>query len=666
MKRIHFYRIMLLFLLPAVFSMFRVQAQSGHITPEMIADMKYVREVTISPDGQTVAYGIRIPGSKQDKPGKSYSELWTIPFDKGSPRQYIGKPYSAWSFQWEPGGKNIYFLSRRKKVDRHTQIYSIPVDGGQPKPVTRYRNSISSYRTSPDGNLIAFTSKDPKTKEEIKQAKKGKDWIVPDKNYKYKRLYLYNRDKDTITQIFTRDLNVTSFVWGPDNETIVFQATETPKTDHTYMYKKIYKVDIKEGDPEVLCKTEGKLGDMEISPNGDKLAFAGAVDIYDPLSQSLFIVSMKKGEPKNISKDYEGSLTNVDWQDKDHLLVRTVEGVYSTIYLVEVDNNEWEQLYDEDAILWSVSYDPGTGNTAMTGHTPEHPTELFTGRILKNDFERRTHINPPIEDTRLAKQEVTEWKGPGDWTIQGVLTYPLNYEKGKQYPLLLQIHGGPEGVSSNGWTTWSVYPVQWYAANGYFVLQPNYRGSEGRGVKFSKGDQKDLAGKEFQDILKGIDHLVNEGKVDPNRVATGGFSYGGYLSAWAATKHSERFKAALVGAGISNWISFSGTTDIIHENSLVHWHLWWYDHMDLVWDRSPLAHINNAQTPTLVVHGNKDERVPISQGYELYNALKLKEVPTQMVIYKRQPHGIRERAAKINFINRSLEWFDKYTKDSSQ
>jgi dipeptidyl aminopeptidase/acylaminoacyl peptidase len=268
-----------------------------------------------------------------------------------------------------------------------------------------------------------------------------------------------------------------------------------------------------------------------------------------------------------------------------------------------------------------------------------------------------TDSNPDLKGIKLMKQEVISWTGPDNLKIEGVLTYPKDYKSGSRYPLVLQLHGGPEGVSANGWNTRAVYPVQWYAANGFFVLEPNYRGSQGRGVNFAKADQKDLGGKEFDDVLAGIDYLVGKGMVDNDKVGTGGFSYGGYFSAWAATKHSKRFKAAVMGAGISNWISFSGTTEIIHENSLVHWDLWWNDNMELVWDRSPLAHINDAQTPMLIIHGGADTRVPITQSEEMYNALKLKKVHTQMVVYKRQPHGIMEREAQIDFMNRTLEWF---------
>jgi dipeptidyl aminopeptidase/acylaminoacyl peptidase len=191
---------------------------------------------------------------------------------------------------------------------------------------------------------------------------------------------------------------------------------------------------------------------------------------------------------------------------------------------------------------------------------------------------------------------------------------------------------------------------------------PNYRGSTGRGVAYSKGDHNDLMGEEMHDNLTGIDHLIQLGLVDKYRVGIGGGSYGGYTSAWAATKHSDRFKAAVVFAGIANQISKAGMTDTPVENAGVHWNVWLYDDMDLVWDRSPIKHIRNAKTPTLIGHGERDLRVPTGQAYELYRGLKHMKVPTELVIYPREPHGLRERAHQIDFCQRALAWYQKYLK----
>jgi len=243
-----------------------------------------------------------------------------------------------------------------------------------------------------------------------------------------------------------------------------------------------------------------------------------------------------------------------------------------------------------------------------------------------------------------------------------VLVRPLDESPDTRYPLAILPHGGPEGISFDGWTTRALYPAQVLAARGYVVLMPNYRGSGGRGVAFSKGDHRDLGGKEFLDVIAGIDYLAEQGLVDPDRVGMSGTSYGGYFSALAATKYSDRFKAAIPYAGISNWVSFTGTTDIPYEMSIVHWDTWWFEDPGLAWDRSPLAHVNDSQTATLVGHGMADDRVHPGQSIELYTALRIKGVPTDLVLYPREPHGLLEREHQLDFMRRILEWFDKYLK----
>jgi dipeptidyl aminopeptidase/acylaminoacyl peptidase len=226
----------------------------------------------------------------------------------------------------------------------------------------------------------------------------------------------------------------------------------------------------------------------------------------------------------------------------------------------------------------------------------------------------------------------------------------------------MQAHGGPEGADLNGWMA---NPGRWgqmLAGRGFVTFYPNYRGSIGRGVDFSKGDHRDLMGKEFEDMLAGIDHLIKEGMVDGSRVGVGGGSYGGYTSAWAATYRSERFKAAVAWMGISNWYSMTGTSDIFTENSTVHWNAIMYDNYELYLERSPIRHIKKANTPTLIVHGAVDPRVPIGQSQELYTALKWKGTPVEFVTYPREGHGVQEKAHQLDFMTRVLGWFEKYLK----
>lgn len=623
------------------------------ITPEIIADIRNVTETSISPSGTEVAYILRVPGN--DASGMQKSTLLTIPKAGGSPKTILEK-MNPGSIQWSKDGKKILFLAT-DTVKKNRQIFAVEIASKTVSQVTSGDKSITQYAYSPDGLLLGMIMTDGKSDFEKEEEKKKRDWIIYDDNQKYARLYTADAsDPAKPKMVHNKSLHTFEFVFSPDSKTIYFRAAEKTSVDYEMMYQRIFKVDALGGDPDLVCETNGKLGNIAVSPDGKNLAYCGAVDISDPLAQSVFVVSLGGGEPRNLTDKMEASAVEVQWVNANTLIMLAAEGCYSSLKKIDVKTGKHTGVYSKGAIIRSMNLHAKSGAMAFSASTPQHPNELFIGTTA-GGLKKITDSNPELRNYKLTKQEVISWTGPDGWKIEGVLTYPKDYKQGTKYPLLLQLHGGPEGVSANGWNTRGVYPAQLLAANGFFVLEPNYRGSQGRGVAFTKGDHKDLGGKEFDDILAGIDMLVAKGMVDKDKVGTGGFSYGGYLSAWAGTKHSDRFKAAVMGAGISNWISFSGTTEIIHENSLVHWDCWWPDQMELVWDRSPLSKINNAKTPMLIIHGGADTRVPLSQSEEMYNALKLKKVHTQLVVYKRQPHGILEREAQIDYMNRIVEWF---------
>ncbi|MCB0429682.1 MAG: S9 family peptidase [Flavobacteriales bacterium] len=634
-------------------------AQTKEWTPELIADLKSAGNAWISPDGKTIAYTLVVPRKAGAKPGNSYAELWTIPADGGKSTQLIAAPQSVTSPTWSADNQYLYFVAKRDNHDKK-QVYRIKATGGPVDMITRSALGVGAFALSSDNAFIIYTATDGLTEEQKKNKETGKDWKVAGQNYSYSRLYMRKLQDSTATLLTKEDLHVGRFSITPDGKTIVFQACSKPETDQVYLYQKIYTLQLPDGKPKVIYGAEGKLAGMAVSPDSRKLAFLGAVDITDPLAQSLFVVSLDGGEARNLSKDYKASVTFSHWLDENRILTVAAEGCQTTINEVHAANGKTRKIYSGPVILHSFTR---TGNIlAFAGDTPAHPDEVFTASLGKPDPKRLTISNPGLTDVRMAKQEVVQWKGADGWNIEGILTYPVGYTEGQKYPLVLQIHGGPEGVSDNGWRTRPVYPVQLLAANGYFVLEPNYRGSQGRGVAFSKGDHKDLGGKEFEDVLKGIDFLASKNKIDSTRVGSGGFSYGGYFSAWAATRYSKRFKAVTVGAGIFNWLSFQGTTDIILENTYVHWNLMWPDDINLVMDRSPVSYINNAQTPALIVHGTDDDRVPPGQGIEMYNAFRLKNIPVELVMYERQPHGIKEREAQIDFMKRTVAWFNRYLK----
>jgi dipeptidyl aminopeptidase/acylaminoacyl peptidase len=647
----------LLLLLPASSAV----ADGDVLTPEMVVDLSRVGSVALSPDAETVAYTLSVSREESDEPGSSYSELWVARVAGGEPRRFAGDKERIASPAWSPDGRLISFQVEREKDHEGVQVYAIPVDGGEARPLTEHDGSVSSHAWSPDGRWIAYAATDADTEEEEKDEKAGKDWQVFAEDPHFRHLWLLDVESGESRRLFAADLDAHEIHWTPDSRSLVFQATTTAQTDDEYMFSAIYRAPIEEdGEPIVLAPTVGKLGGMAVSPDGRHLAYLGATSLNDPLAQSLFVVSLDGGDRRNLTEGYEGSSAAVEWHDDRTVLLLAVEGERHALHLVDVASGERVPKPWPGLVAGALDYDGETGVLAVAAASSERPSDLFVADATGATPRRLSNHNPELDAVRLARQEVIEWTAADGWPIRGVLTYPRDHEEGRKYPLVLQVHGGPEGVSLDGWTTSSGYPVQLLAAAGYAVLQPNYRGSQGRGVAFSKADHDDLGGAEFDDILAGVDTLIAKGLVDPNRVGTGGWSYGGYMSAWAATRHSERFAASVVAAGLTNWVSFAGSTDIPYEMSLVHWDSWWFDEPELHWERSPIAHLGKAQTPTLVVTGAKDQRVHPEQAMELHTALRIKKVPTELVFYPREPHGLRERAHQLDFITRTLSWFDRY------
>ena len=637
------------------------------ITSKNIIDLEYATQPALNSDGSRVAY-VRIVSPEEGSNSRSsFREIWLTDTDGSNQRKFTSAPINSWSPQWAPNG-NITFLSFRKEHNKSTQIYSIPINGGEAYPITDYKDGIGSYKWSPNGKWIAFTSREKESTKVKKMKKDGYDMIVMGKEHLYNRLWIFNIESNTYKKIYRQDLNVSLFEWAPDSESIVFQASEKVNVDLEYLESSIYLVKIPTGNPKKVTDTPGKLSSMSISPNNKQLAFLGATSYNDPLAQSIYVAEIKTGKSKLITDNFKESFIDVDWIDDQTVMGLSQRGTKTVLSSIFLTNNSSEKVFNQNDILspkeiiTSISYHRNTKQFVLTANSHFHHNEVFLGLYGSKKMQRMTFLNPSLNNIQLAKQETVSWKAEDGITIEGVLTYPLSYRGGKRYPLILQIHGGPEGVSQDGWNTRTTYPVQLLAANGYFVLEPNYRGSAGRGVTFSKLDHDDLGGQEFNDVLKGIDHLVDLGYVDKDKVGTGGWSYGGYFSALAATKDSKRFKASMVGAGLTNMISFMGTTDIPYEMSVVHWNQWWFDNQELHWERSPLSHINNAQTPTLIIHGLRDERVHPEQGMQLWQALNIKNVDTELVLYPREPHGLIERPHQLDYMERLVNWYNKYVK----
>ena len=634
---------------------------AAQLTPEQVTSLQTVGTVVISPDARWVAYTLSQPRAAEEDTvagARAYSELWVVPAAGGTPRAIVQRPRSAGAPAWTPDGGLSFLISG--------QIQFVPpacfsASDCAPRPLANATGGILQYAWARDGSL-AYTIRATEDAAVTAARRRGADVNVASEQNRPVQLFVTPAGGGGPRAVTPERQVVRDFAWAPDSRTLAARITETSDADADLMYSKLYVVTTDGAAPRLLTRTHGKLGPMSWSPDGTKLAFLGAVSLNDPLSQSVFVAT-PSGDAMNLTPNYEGSASSVDWQDARTVRFVAAEGTKAALNTVAATGGAITRVVGRGAEIFGTATFSRDGATfALAASTASHPAEVHVAATATRTLRRVTNHNAFLAGVRLGRQETVEWTARDGWKIQGVIVHPVGAQAGTRAPLAILPHGGPEGISSDGWVTNSLYPVQVLAGAGYAVFMPNYRGSGGRGVAFSKGDHRDLGGREFDDVLDGITHLHDTGVADSARVGISGTSYGGYFSAWAGTKHSDKFRLAMPFAGISNWMAFTGTTDIPAEMAIVHWDLWPYEHPMLMWERSPLAHIGKANTPMIIGQGLVDERVHPEQMMELYQALKLKGVPADLVTYPREPHGLLERQHQLDYMRRILDAFNRYVK----
>jgi dipeptidyl aminopeptidase/acylaminoacyl peptidase len=406
-----------------------------------------------------------------------------------------------------------------------------------------------------------------------------------------------------------------------------------------------------------------KLGPLAFSPDGSQLALIAGADIHDPIDGRLFVVSADGGDLTALVPDFPGKFDQVYWTDNATIGFLASEGVTSTLGTIGADGaNLTRTRSGEGPVVHHVAH-ADNGLRALVADAPQHPAELFVMEDGADDPRRATDHNPWLADVPLAEQEVVTYTARDGLELQGLLIRPMGVADGTRVPLITVVHGGPEAHYDHGWLTDYNDPGQVAAARGYAVFYPNYRGSTGRGEDFATSSQGDLAGAEFDDIVDGVDALIERGLVDQDRVGVTGGSYGGYATGWMATRYTDRFAAGVMFVGISDNISKWGTSDIPEELYLVHARQRiWEDYQGFL-ERSPIFHAGDAQTPLLILHGQEDTRVHPSQSMELYRHIKTRtDTPVRLVHYPGEGHGNRRATAQLDYSLRLLRWFDRYLK----
>ena len=633
-------------------------------TPWHVARLRLASSPVPSPHGRYIAYVLHVPRDPlAGDSGPGWSELHVV-YPDGASRPFITGEVSIGSVDWLPDGSAISFLSKRGD-DKLRSLYAIPIDGGEARKVLEFAADVSGYSFSPDGARVALLATEEQPKEVKESRDKGFNQEVYEEDSRTAGVFiatLAGEGEGEAPRKLELPGSPSELVWAPAGNRLALALAPTPHIDDWYMKRKVHVIDI--DSAEVLARFEnpGKLGKIAWNPDGKHLAFLSGEDINDPSEGRLMVVPADGGELQQVLLGVEGDFTDLAWKDAETIVYLAAVGVTSRIGEVRPASGEHTVLLPEGSmVLASLALARGGETLVLLGESPHHPNEVFAMSAGNERPFRLTDSNPWLADMRFAPQEVVKFNARDGLELEGILVRPLDEEEGKRYPLILTVHGGPESHIPNGWQTYYSRPGQVGAAQGFAVFSPNYRGSTGRGVAFSKLGQADYAGKEFDDLVDAVDHLVETGVVDRERVGITGGSYGGYASAWGATYHTERFAASVMFVGISDLISKAGTTDIPNEMELVHARKRLYENWQWYLERSPIYYAEQARTPILILHGKEDPRVHPSQSLELYRHLRiLGNVPVRLVFYPGEGHGNRNSAARLDYNLRMMRWFEHY------
>lgn len=639
-------------------------------TPKDLLSLRYVTSAKISPGGEWIAYTLRVPRKADEKPGGSYSELYVVSTTSGEIRPFITGNVRVRSIAWRPDSSGISFLAGRGENSK-TQVWLIPVDGGEARQITRSKSGVISYTWHPAGKKLIYTATRPETKREKALKKKGYGFIYYEENLKHRNLYQIEfgeNDTPGEAEQLTEDVTVWTMAYSPNGNMIAATISPNNLIDHRYAFRKIYVLDVATRQLNLLVDPQAKLGNMRFSPDGKYLAYTAALNQKDNQVSQVYVIPTSGGKPQNLTiPDFRGHVNWAAWKDKNTILYHSGEATTTTLSTVSLEGGKRKIILnsrDTGVIFNPPSFTRDFKHFALVCQSPEFPGELYYWKPAKQP-KRLTTSNLWLADRKLGKQVVVKYNARDGLGIEGLLIYPVGYQKGQTYPLVVLVHGGPESHYSNGWLTRYSTPGQVLAGKGYAVFYPNYRASTGYGVEFAMQGLGDPAGKEFDDIADGIDYLIAEGIADKERVGLGGGSYGGFASAWFATYYTKYVKAVCMFVGISDIISKRSTTDIPYEEMYVHSGKMLEEMWDISLKRSPVYYAHQSKTATLIFGGAADTRVHPSQSLELYRRMKMNHHPAvRLVQYPGEGHGNRRQPGRIDVLYRILDWYDWYVKDA--
>jgi dipeptidyl aminopeptidase/acylaminoacyl peptidase len=633
-------------------------------TPAKSMEFRQIQDVAISPDGNRIAYVIRVPVLEGEK-SEYLSHIWLVGADGSDPRQFTRGEISASSPAFSPDGRWLAFSSRRGEK---SQVWAIPLDGGEAQQVTDADNGAGAFAWSPDGTRVAYLMTDPETEDEALRKKEKRDPIYVDQNFKYDHLYVSSFDPGAAepgesTRLTEGAFHVTGFDWSPDGTSLAFSHQADPRLDEGARASDISVVPT-DGSKAVrpLVTLGGTDGNPRWSPDGRWVAFESSGD--EPARVGLgdvYVVAAGGGTPRRLGDSHDRSGGLMGWS-RDGRTVLLTESVGTTRHVTALpaDGGRLRQLTTGNGVLGSATFASRADVMAFTWQDMDTPADVYVSPTGSYAPRRISEINADVDVPALGRSELLTWRSQdGRFEIEGLLTYPVGYQRGTRVPLVLNVHGGPAGVFAQSFTgNPSIYDLQTFAHEGYAVLRPNPRGSTGYGQEFRFANVRDWGYGDMDDLMAGVDRVIEMGVAHPDSLLLMGWSYGGYMTGFAVTR-TDRFKAASMGAGLPNLVSMTTTTDI-GEYLVAHMGgaEFWEDYAEYE-KHSAIYRIANVKTPTQVIHGAEDLRVPTTQGQEFYRALGRLGVPTEMIVLPRTPHGPREPKLLMEVSPMILKWFGK-------
>jgi dipeptidyl aminopeptidase/acylaminoacyl peptidase len=619
----------------------------------LAVSLQMASDLQLSPDGSRAVFAVAPIGHAETIPA---SQLWMASVsDEINAHPFTSVYANNTAPRWSPDGRTIAFLSDR--AERGTaQAHLIPVDGGEAVQVTRIKRGIDALCWTPDGLALSGTV-DRRTLAGEQDA--PGDFTVTSLAVRSRVIVQIEPESGRLSVIGPASGHVWAYAWRPDGQEVAALVTTTNLLDdseHVYLVL----IDPKTRAERTLAEFHRQPDALSWSPDGAHLSVVGNTGLARD-DQAVMVLDAEHGQINHIAA---GQTTPIwaGWADSSTLITAAQDNLWARVDRVDLKSGDVQQLDllpENGSIQAPLNLSNDGGSIGIIRTNPYSPPEVWAGKLDGHRLARLSHLNPQLDDVQLATMEPIHWLSKDGMRIDGWLLLPPDAPTDERLPLIADVHGGPSAVwGATFHATWHDWG-QLLAAEGYAVLLPNPRGSTGKGRDFTAANHDDLGGMDFEDVMAGIDHLVIErGIADPDRLGIAGWSYGGFLAAWGISQ-TDRFKAAVCGAAVTNWPSKVGTTDIRPFNEErfagpLH------QEPDDLWKRSPIRYLGNISTPTLVVHGEADPRVPVSQGMELYLGLRAMGVPTDFITYPRQKHAFHERAHQYDIIGRITGWFRRY------